>query len=43
MSKTILIPVILARKIDLIARQRNITFNEAISFLLSKVEAPKRN
>lgn len=39
-TKSILIPVSLARKIDLVARRRHITFDEAISFLLQKVEAP---
>lgn len=42
MSKTIYIPVILARKVELVAKAQNITFGEAISFLLQKVEAPRR-
>lgn len=42
MSKTIYIPVILARKIDLVAKARKISFNEAVSFLLQKVEAPAK-
>lgn len=39
-TKSILMPLTLARKIALIARQRHITFNDAIYFLLQKVEAP---
>lgn len=42
MNKTIYIPVILARKIDIVAKKRNVSFNEAASFLLQKVEAPRK-
>ena len=38
--KTICMPITLARKIELVAKRRNLSFNEAVIFLLKKVEAP---
>jgi len=41
-TKALQIPIPLARKIDLVARRKKITFGAAVSFLLRKVEAPHK-
>ena len=39
-TKSIRIPVALCKRVEAVAREKKLTFNGAVSFLLEKVNAP---